>query len=475
MTERRLPKTAVENLVEDLASKANADLSNLDETGQAKFDAKANVALTNSPYTTNRILEIPQDIKLELNNGTLTLKAGSKVYVPNGADVFDALTIDSDKTLTVSDNATQLLCINSSNKNMVARRLVNCVSGTGATTTAGFAYNTTTNQVRFFDSNGTEQGTNYSLPIAIINVSGGAITSIDQVFNGFGYIGSTMFLLPGVKTVVPDGRNEDGTCKNKAPSTVTSVKTETVSGAVTAYMFTNFVSSVIAIHHYVCSKTKPTVTGTTLWYNPETNLPSQVLSDGTVMTPYEEIPIAKFTSDSTGKITSFEPYTVDSVLNSNEFYQLKDKAVTTDTAQTISGSKRFTKPSAGMSIELTADTNQQTVPATATVRQLGLYRNSTYTKGDGFTSWFQGGRGSDGWTTTELYVRRFLEGDSQEIINYIKAGITPNGVPISYTKTPPAGANGEEIVTAGWFNSKMQVVSALPANPDPNVFYFIPG
>ena len=29
-------------------------------------------------YTTNRILEIPQDIKLELNDGTLTLKAGSK-------------------------------------------------------------------------------------------------------------------------------------------------------------------------------------------------------------------------------------------------------------------------------------------------------------------------------------------------------------------------------------------------------------
>ena len=40
-------------------------------------------------YTTNRILEIPQDIKLELNNGTLTLTAGSKVYVPNGAGVFD--------------------------------------------------------------------------------------------------------------------------------------------------------------------------------------------------------------------------------------------------------------------------------------------------------------------------------------------------------------------------------------------------
>ena len=48
-------------------------------------------------------------------------------------------------------------------------------------------------------------------------------------------------------------------------------------------------------------------------------------------------------------------------------------------------------------------------------------------------------------------VRRFLESDSQEIINYVKAIITSDGTPISYTKTPPAGCVGEEIVTAGWF------------------------
>lgn len=149
--------------------------------------------------------------------------------------------------------------------------------------------------------------------------------------------------------------------------------------------------------------------------------------------------------------------------------------VTTDTTQTISGSKHFTTPSGGgMSIELTANTDQQTVPAEPTVRRLGLYLNSTYTKGDGYTSWLQGTRGNNGWNATELYVRRFLESDSQEIINYLRVNITPDGTPVSYTKTPPVGVAGEEIVTAGWFNSKMQVVSALPANPDPNVFYFIP-
>lgn len=149
--------------------------------------------------------------------------------------------------------------------------------------------------------------------------------------------------------------------------------------------------------------------------------------------------------------------------------------VTLNGNQTISGSKRFTQPQEGMSIDLVADTNQQTVPTTAALRQLGIYRNSAYTKGDGYTSWIQGLRGSDGHTSSVLYVRRFLESDSQEIINYLQATVTPDGTPISYTKTPPAFCTGEEIVTAAWFNTKMQVVSALPANPDPNVFYFIPG
>ena len=114
------------------------------------------------------------------------------------------------------------------------------------------------------------------------------------------------------------------------------------------------------------------------------------------------------------------------------------------------------------------------MPAEPAVRQLGLYRNATYSKGDGYTSWLHGARGSDGWTGTELYTRRFLESDSQEIINYLKVNISPDGTPSSYTKTPPVGVTGEEITTAGWFNTKMQVVSALPAEPDPNVFYFIP-
>ena len=52
----------------------------------------AKIAGTKAMPWTNCLTEIPQDITLELNNGTLTLKAGSKVYVPNGSGVFDVVT-----------------------------------------------------------------------------------------------------------------------------------------------------------------------------------------------------------------------------------------------------------------------------------------------------------------------------------------------------------------------------------------------
>ena len=43
-----------------------------------------------------------------------------------------------------------------------------------------------------------------------------------------------------------------------------------------------------------------------------------------------------------------------------------------------------------------------------------------------------------------------------------------------FIPTPVLTANDTQVATTAWFNTKMQVVSALPAAPDANVFYFIP-
>lgn len=58
----------------------------------------------------------------------------------------------------------------------------------------------------------------------------------------------------------------------------------------------------------------------------------------------------------------------------------------------------------------------------------------------------------------------------------LAVGVRGNdGTSYALAPTPPVdGSNDNQILTTKWFNAKMQVVSALPANPDPNVFYFIP-
>lgn len=72
-------------------------------------------------------------------------------------------------------------------------------------------------------------------------------------------------------------------------------------------------------------------------------------------------------------------------------------------------------------------------------------------------------------TTVDYVKNNFVDKTSTQTISGTKTFTQ-----VINTKTPPVGVTGDEIVTAGWVNTKMQVVSALPANPDANVFYFIP-
>ena len=188
-------------------SGANTDLSNLTSTGQNIANWSSNV--------TNCITEIPQDIKLELNNGTLTLKAGSKVYVPNGEGVFDEIVVNTDKTVNVGSGSSTNLVFYSLVASAYGNISVsNIRSGTSVPSSfTGVFYNITTNNIDYY-INSAAQGSSFSLPIAVITTSSGTVTSLDQVFNGFGYIGSTIFALPGVKGLIPDGRNDDGSLKN---------------------------------------------------------------------------------------------------------------------------------------------------------------------------------------------------------------------------------------------------------------------
>ena len=188
----------------------------------------------NERNITNCITNIPQDIKLELSNGTLTLKTGSKVYVPNGFETdgttpkFDIVIIENDIQILSSNNNTLFLSLNTTNNSIILTTVNNGISGSGISPIAyGLVYDTSTNKITKYGAS-IQPLYNTSFPFAIITSNTTQIVSIDQVFNGFGYIGSTVFVLPGVKGLIPNGRNADGSLKS-IEVTVNNVLTNTGS------------------------------------------------------------------------------------------------------------------------------------------------------------------------------------------------------------------------------------------------------
>lgn len=211
-------------------NKANIDLDNLSSVGQSKLDIKADKATTlegygitdglNKNQITNCLLEIPQRINLELNNGTLTLKAGSEVIVPNGFEAdgvtkkFDYVTILQDEILNALPwEIGEFFVVHGFSANALVKSFT---SGDTAPQPINgqWWYDTGNNKIKKADGTSWNE-IGCSLPVGIINSSDGAsVTSIDQVFNGIGYIGSTVWVDKGVKGLIPSGRNEDETLKN---------------------------------------------------------------------------------------------------------------------------------------------------------------------------------------------------------------------------------------------------------------------
>ena len=165
---------------------------------------------------TNCITECSQDIILELNNGTLILKAGSILTDPQGGT---QRTITEDKTGTLTINGQYMVFADRYTGELqlgLGYTVAKIGSGSALPadgSTFNVFYNSTDEKIYRWN-NLAWVFWSVALPIGIITVSGGAISSIDQVFNGFGYMGSSWFLLPKLKGLIPDKFNADGTLKN---------------------------------------------------------------------------------------------------------------------------------------------------------------------------------------------------------------------------------------------------------------------
>ena len=288
-------------VLEALNNKADRDLNNV-------TDGTYQVLTTKN--ITNCITKIPQDIKLELNDGTLTLKAGSKVYVPNGVGVFDAVTISSDLSTTGYHDGqimifAQCSSLSSTSINGITEALVyNAKSGTSPETSV--YYNTSLNMIYRYTSSSTYD-LRFALPIAICTRTSSKITSIDQIFNGFGYIGSTIFALPGIEGLIPDGRNNDGSLNN----------IKFITEKVLIYN-----NSVLRLNANIALADKNINPQNIFIYDEKNNVN---LSGGTRAIKFANV--GNFAADSTGLITSLTPKFTFNAIDRNEIDNIIDTRI----------------------------------------------------------------------------------------------------------------------------------------------------
>ena len=208
--------------------------------------AGASNALTQNQIT-NCLLEVPQRVKLTFDNDQgLVLHAGSEVIVPYGKgtptmQIGDALNGGVISDVQVVGNDNKIFYYITYNSDIVLGKTI----GTGGNTywlyvtpegtisgdvaddiysqaaqPTGISesviwYDTTNNYVKVTLNTGSSWTQGNSLLIGRLNRTGtGTITSVRDIYNGVGVIGSNFWVDKDVVYCTPAGRNPDGSLKN---------------------------------------------------------------------------------------------------------------------------------------------------------------------------------------------------------------------------------------------------------------------
>ena len=381
---------------------------------------------------TNCITEIPQDIKLELNNGVLTLKAGSKVYVPNGAGKFDKVVISSDKTATRTDSQDCMAWYNTGTGTVQLFPVVLFYSGSTAPTDQKymFWYDTANNLCKVTSDSGAIWVTGKTFPLCLVATDGSKISGIKQVFNGFGYIGSTVFALPGVKGLIPNGRNADGTLNNKE-FVIEKVK-------INSRTVHNQEQYNLYLSNQDYGNTKEVT------YDAETNFNKWDNGSGVLLSAH--VGEVMFTSSGISWVKNKLPFRA---VDQNDFNKLDEEAVKTSGNQTIGGTKDFSSSCNFRSSVYFGSQKDASNPPTS---------GNTYP----VTNWFRDKTGTvfgtqDVYKTSQdvighrLNVRRAVNGVNKH--GEVGVEIDNTGTVVGRAPTPVTTSNTTHIATTAWVTS----------------------
>lgn len=244
---------------------ANTSLCNLNSNGQMIIDSQ-------NGTISNCVLEIPQNIKLELSNNVLTLKAGS-VLTKTG-ETYATVTTTTDQTHTIPNTLPDdKYYIMSSNggfwmPSVEVEYSVTATTGrhvrSGDTLPAtgdanhDLFYLTTDKSIYFWSNSANEwqnrtTSNNACYPLCIIEMKSGVASFAKDsngnymIFNGAGFIGQHVFVYPGIKMLSPMGLDDDGNLNSE--QTVTSSLTIAALGGRTSICCYN--STTLATRTYL--------------------------------------------------------------------------------------------------------------------------------------------------------------------------------------------------------------------------------
>lgn len=225
---------ALANAVEEAKEFTSESIQQFNEDMEERLEQslgnKLDTNLYNSLNITNSVMELPETMKVELNNGVLILKAGSVVIVPDGFESdgitpkFEYVTIENDLSISSSgltgNYTTGTVFYNATTKSLGYIRLAetevySCPTVPLILSLHGYWYDTTSNWIRYYVDY-TVKWTNdrYSFPICQITNEGSTITGINRINNGLGFVGSTFWVDKGVKFFIPSGKDTNGNYLN---------------------------------------------------------------------------------------------------------------------------------------------------------------------------------------------------------------------------------------------------------------------
>ena len=293
----------------DVVTQVNSGVKDLEDKTNEGIEALSNASnALRQTQITNCLLEVPQNIKLELVDGVLTLKAGSKVIVPNGVGVFKELTVTKD--LDVSSGTGQKIIMVTSDGNFITTvdLAKSCSGSTDSLNGVVYHawYDTTNNIIKRYGADVSTPSSIASFPIAIATFTDNIHCTIDHVFNGFGYIGSTFWADKGVKGLRPNGKNTNGTLKHNEYTTskILTAPARVSNGCGFVLLYDVGMLSDIGSDRYYEQDNMPfepygSYKG---WYSPKDNI---TYSDNGSWIKTNYHVIGKYTTEN-GKITSIE-------------------------------------------------------------------------------------------------------------------------------------------------------------------------